>query len=302
MHLNIFIYIILNLIIIQLTGTDAIWMMQGIELLCIIGIATFGIGHGAIDHLIYNLKTGERKKTYTQFIIQYIIVALVIALIWYLAPALALIVFLLVSAYHFGQSQFVDNIGYSQVFKAVLYVSWGGLVLSFMIVFNKAAFMNSMIFQNSMANTIDWMVNYAEVLTFIYLAIFIVSFGYFLVTRTIKPQKAALEVFVLALIACSFYLLPAFVAFSLFFVVIHSSKVLRQEYEFCKNEMKLPCIWSFIKLFLPLTMVSLAGIALIYLLVNNYSTSPPKALLFALLVLLSSITVPHAFVMEKFYR
>ena len=68
-------------------------------------ISTFGIAHGSIDNFLvkkrYNLNNFEFYSLYLISIVLYIIV-------WLISPKIAFISFLLLSAYHFGESHFSD--------------------------------------------------------------------------------------------------------------------------------------------------------------------------------------------------
>lgn len=68
----------------------------------IIGMICVGLPHGAVDHLIES-KTWDYKKA-PRFIGQYILLIVFMGIVWLLAPTLALIAFLVYSAWHFGQA------------------------------------------------------------------------------------------------------------------------------------------------------------------------------------------------------
>ena len=66
-------------------------------------ISTFGIAHGSIDNFLvkkkYDLNNFEFYSLYLVSIVLYIIV-------WLISPKIAFLSFLLLSAYHFGESHF----------------------------------------------------------------------------------------------------------------------------------------------------------------------------------------------------
>ena len=68
----------------------------------IIGMICVGLPHGAVDHLIES-KTWDYKKA-PRFIGQYLLLIVCMGIVWLLAPSLALIAFLVYSAWHFGQA------------------------------------------------------------------------------------------------------------------------------------------------------------------------------------------------------
>lgn len=94
--------------------------------LFLIGFITVGIPHGAVDHLI-EIGHWDSKKM-PRFIFSYLLQAAAMSFLWYLFPELALIVFLLYSAWHFGQAD-----GKQWDFSPTLSLIWGAFVLFYIV-------------------------------------------------------------------------------------------------------------------------------------------------------------------------
>jgi Brp/Blh family beta-carotene 15,15'-monooxygenase len=79
-------------------------------LLLLMGVFIIGIPHGSIDHYLYMVNTQVKinAKYLSKFLIQYIGVGLIYALFWWLNPVLALLIFIGISAYHFGELDTLD--------------------------------------------------------------------------------------------------------------------------------------------------------------------------------------------------
>jgi Brp/Blh family beta-carotene 15,15'-monooxygenase len=86
-----------------------------------------GIPHGGIDHLIHN--PDIRPRGLVHFILGYLLLMLVYGLLWWLLPMAALLAFLVMSAYHFGQSHFLGQ-GQIQTKEGLLYLLKGAFFLS----------------------------------------------------------------------------------------------------------------------------------------------------------------------------
>jgi hypothetical protein len=107
------------------------------------------------------------------------------------------------------------------------------------------------------------------------------------------------EIYLLVIIGCSFYIMDPFIAFALFFVIIHALKAMTQEYAFCKNKKIATSYKDFFKLFFPLTLISLFMVfAMTFAM---YYFDYLHLLPYLLLIFLSCITIPHSFVMDRFY-
>ena len=94
--------------------------------LLIVGLITVGIPHGAVDHLLETGKWDSKKAP--RFIVTYLLQAAGMAFLWYLFPELALILFLLYSAWHFGQAD-----GKQWDFSPALSLIWGAFVLFYIV-------------------------------------------------------------------------------------------------------------------------------------------------------------------------
>ncbi|MFM7727322.1 MAG: beta-carotene 15,15'-dioxygenase, Brp/Blh family, partial [Flavobacteriales bacterium] len=92
----------------------------------LIGLVTVGIPHGALDHLLETkqLDTGKLPG----FILKYLTIGLIMAILWSIAPTLSLLFFLLYSSWHFGQAD-----GKQWGMSAPLSLLWGASVLAFIL-------------------------------------------------------------------------------------------------------------------------------------------------------------------------
>lgn len=266
-------------------------------LFCAPFIFFIGIPHGAIDNILYQ----KRHPVSNRFFIGiYLLVIAVNVAIWVIVPQFAYILFLLISAYHFGQSQFTHALSTKSWVKQIIYISWGCGVLAALILFNLTE-LNILIEQYpefssfSIAHNkilLEWIFGSSTTLAFSMLL------------WQVKAKHFALESFLiesitLGLILLSFYLMPIIIGFSLYFVILHSVKVMREEFIFLKKE-KLVRSWlSFIKVLSPFSIISFLGLGLFILLIHYDILTIPYG--YALLIMISSITLPHVFVMERFY-
>lgn len=101
-------------------------------LICIPFILLFGIPHGAIDDVLYSRKSQKKSS----FISIYLLIISLNVVLWFLLPLAAYILFLFLSAYHFGQSQFSQYFEQQPLKFKVLYFFWGMSILSGLTYFN----------------------------------------------------------------------------------------------------------------------------------------------------------------------
>lgn len=296
MKSNVLIYIACNFLILQLVSLQSEFVTNIIYGCCVLGILTLGIAHGSIDNVLSGTKSG---KSNLQFILKYVLVVVLFATIWWLFPNLAFILFVLVSAYHFGQAQFVEyNLDHPALSK-LLFLSWGAVVLSLLFFFNGAEILASQKSQLPFSASLEHFVIHSSSYLAVISIVYAVLLSWAVATSRIRLQPLFKEVYILFLIISSMYLFDAFIAFSLFFIWIHSMKVMLQEFDFCQEKLEIKSVSSFILLFLPLTIASLIGTGAILLLVGK--VGGVQWLPYTLLILLSCVTIPHSFVMDRFY-
>ena len=296
MNKNVFAYIAFNLLLINLIGFDSPLLQNIISLICIGGVLTVGLAHGAIDNI---LAVGEDRSKQQIFILKYLLAATGFIVLWVFLPNITFVCFLLVSGYHFGQSQFVEYGSTNKLLNKLLYLNWGLMILFMVFYFNHEQLL--LFSQNSLSDieVFPWLINNSLVIALGLACIVFSSLIYFLVKGEIILSSIFQEFYLVALITISFYLFDTIIGFSLFFLFIHSMRVLQQEFEFCREKMSVKSLYSFVKLFFPLTFASIFGIGAVVFL--SYYLGAQHMIPYILIVMLSSFTIPHSFVMDKFY-
>lgn len=257
-----------------------------------------GIPHGAIDNVLF-LRNNQIKNW--EFIGVYLFIIGLNIILWVIIPSIAYVLFLLLSAYHFGQSQFSHYSNkHSLIYKA-LYFFWGISILAGLIYFNIGEiqlFMNesnefailSPLHEEIKMRTIFLSATSITIALMVFLSI----------KKSLHPEAFLMEILVITLVLTCFFLMPLLIGFTLYFVILHSFKVLREEYIFLNSKNEVNSIGNFVKLVTPFTLLSVGGIALLFgLIYLNILTLPYGYLL---LIAISSITLPHVFVMNRFYN
>jgi beta-carotene 15,15'-dioxygenase len=292
MSISFYILLFSNIILFAISQIGLTFLEDNHILLSLILIAVFGIPHGAIDHLLFMKNT---KRSALFFYTFYLIFILSVVALWIITPTLSLILFLFVSSYHFGQSQFERYPKLSRAMRARLYFVWGTFVLSAFVLFNLQEI-------HQMANTFPEFLVFQFIFDFTLFTIATFCSGLLLVYYGFVFRKAISvkkELLYLGLILLTFYFQPLLLGFALFFVFNHAAEVMQSEYVFLAKINRNFTITRFIKTLAPFTILSLIGILLLYIL--SYFSFISLSLPSILLIVISSLTLPHAIVMEVFY-
>lgn len=94
-----------------------------------------GIPHGALDHLIQEAtdKRLNRNYSFAGFITKYILIMAVYAMAWFWFSGLSLLIFLLISAWHFGETD-LENAPKNALIWSFARLIYGFYVLAFILL------------------------------------------------------------------------------------------------------------------------------------------------------------------------
>ena len=258
-------------------------------------IFTVGIAHGSIDNYLLQQKY---KFSNFKFYTLYLTPVILHILMWFVVPTISFCLFLIFSAYHFGESHFSDyNI--KSKFKFVLYFSWGCMLLSSLIIFNNDELITLSIKYNNSLFLFIYSSNITPIVCYISFATSLMLLIYLLINRIITLQDFTSEVFHFGLIILTFFLFPILISFTLYFIFIHSFRSLNHEFVFLKSKKIIFSLKDFILILLPHTLIAQIFSLFFLMLIsfNIITISFP----IALLMIISAITIPHVVVMSAFY-
>ena len=267
-------------------------------IICLSLIIVLGIPHGAIDNILF-LKKHRVSKL--KFYVYYLTTIVGNILMWLWMPLLSFLFFIGISAYHFGQSQYAHHIVKEKLSDKFLFFSWGLAVLSGLLFFNAEEI--SLLITTVQEFNVFGVSSYKNLVAVsFYTSLGLVFIFYILkyFSNAFKLETIFTELFTLGLIFMGFYVFPLLVGFTLYFVILHSIKVLQEEYDFVKTQRIIDSGLSFVKLLAPYTLLSIIGISLLFAAIHYEVLQISYA--YCILILISSITVPHAYVMERFYK
>ncbi|MDA0314546.1 MAG: Brp/Blh family beta-carotene 15,15'-dioxygenase [Bacteroidetes bacterium] len=246
-----------------------------------------GIPHGGIDHLIHNPEI--RPKGLFHFILRYLLLMLGYGLLWWLLPLAALIAFLGLSAYHFGQSHFLEQ-GKLQNKEGWLYLLKGAFFLAVIL------FGDWKMTQEILSSIVNLQID--EDLRLAIVGILMVSS---LVVQGFTEKTFGLgDGLDYLVLVPMLYFSPLLISFSVYFGFWHSLPSMLAEYSYLQ---KLPAFNSPLKFgrqLLPFSAISLLGIGAIFYFGMEFLDSNQLYLLF--FVMISLISLPHILYMDTFLK
>jgi Brp/Blh family beta-carotene 15,15'-monooxygenase len=249
-------------------------------------LLSIGIPHGAIDHLISNPKID--RNSLGKFLVIYLSLIAVYLLIWYFLPLIALAAFLLMSAYHFGQSHFLAEQPKKSAW--LLYITRGGYFLFAILL---GDWETTKLILSPLIN-LDYL-NQSRIL---FLLIFL--FSTLLAQGIFGPKFQKIQLLELLLLAPIFYFSPLLISFVVYFGFWHALPSMFAEYSYLSSFKAYDSVKKFSIQLLPFSLISFIGIGLILFLGLKFLKSNELILLF--FVLISLISFPHILFMDRFLK
>ncbi len=250
-----------------------------------------GIPHGATDHVIHqhvnNLPILDKKELLV-FVARYLGIIAVYGLVWFFFPVFSLAVFLIISCYHFGQSQlYFISIDEKNPVKNLLYLSWGITILGAILVFNytesEEILLTLIPVEMLPTPSLTTQIIYgAGIITLLLLALFTLS-------KKINALNFGIEMVSMGTLIVLCYFAPLLIAFAVYFALWHSLKTIKTELETIKGEGTDYKI--FYKRALPFSVLSFFGIGIL-LAVSLWLESVVSPYL-VFFIAVSTLTLPH---------
>lgn len=257
-------------------------------------ILVFGIPHGASDPIIFNFVSNRdiNKQPPLKFLLIYVALISGYLALWIFFPLPSLIIFLVVSAYHFGEAQFVRS-GRVNL-KALLAVVWGGsiLLLLFLPHLDILETWLSPIIRNQ--TVFDFLTTHNQLIN-------IAAIGTLLGSIAIINKKVLIKEFIeLVALLILFNHVSILIAFSVFFAVWHSHDSLQLQFSGLK---RLDKNLSFMKFILKLSPFSIMSIlALMVFTYLAYTMDLEISWIISFFILVALITLPHSLLIHNFYK
>lgn len=261
-----------------------------------------GIPHGATDHVIDRFHKAQQGSPFSwgKFLTTYLGAMGLYGVAWYVFPLLSLTIFILISAYHFGQSQLMFiRTGENDLLKQLAYLCWGLLILGGIIGFHPVASGEILAVLLDQHLITSWqqyvyvvMVGSGGVLTLILWRFWQKGF---LNTRELAIEAGHI-VFLLGLA----YSTSLLISFSIYFGLWHSLSSISHEIQIFK-EANADFRWkNFVQYALPFSLMSFVGIGLLIWGGQMLSAVISPYLLF--FIAISTLTLPHMVFMQGFYQ
>ena len=254
----------------------------------------FGILHGANDLVLISRIKSDGKSTFKRILLGYISIIAIFVTLFTKFPDIALLMFIMVSSYHFGEQQwhwiFKDEKGIAiKIFQAL----YGLLLLHLLFFFNlkKVIEIIYKITKVSIDENSIILALFTTMLLFAFSTIFIMMNSKKLIVHIIE------EFFYLIILCLIFKSSSLIWSFTVYFVFWHSLPSLHDQITFLYGKFTFDNFKKYFKSAFIYWIISLIGIVLLFLFTKDWLFF--DALFFSFL---AAITFPHTLVIIKMYE
>jgi Brp/Blh family beta-carotene 15,15'-monooxygenase len=255
-------------------------------------ILTVGILHGANDLILIRSTNGHRKDVSSQKnLLYYICIVLIGLLLFYLLPIVALLLFIIVSAFHFGDQQgLYFNFNTSKL-VVVAYPFLYGLLILFLLFFFNSTEVTTIVTEIIKTKVTSFYITEILITT---LSLFLVISAYFYWKFEPFRKKIPTELFYLVVFTILFKTSSLIWGFAIYFIIWHSVPSILDQMKFIYGAATFKHFKTYCKNGFIYWLASIIGIIVLYLLFKDQEIF--NALFFSFL---AAITFPHVFVILK---
>jgi Brp/Blh family beta-carotene 15,15'-monooxygenase len=259
------------------------------DYLAYILVISIGIIHGANDLLILSTKEQNNKRLKKNLII-YIGIIFLCILTYLYSSFVAILLFVLLSAYHFGEEHFEQKINVNPIFNLVYFSVYGLLIFSLLFyqsLMDVDAIMIELTGKSFTKLQIELSLLSSSILLFL-------GSLYLIIIQKYDLNLFVREFFYLVLLFLVFKTSSLVLGFAIYFIFWHSIPSIIHQIEFISGNLNRKNIFSYIKKAMIYWAISIFSLIILYQLV-------PQLELFAtvVFVILFAVTAPHTWVMYK---
>lgn len=263
------------------------------DTLAYILILSFGILHGANDIKLLQItgRSEGRNYSYIRILVYYVVFVLVVAGLFFFIPAVALSLFILFSAYHFGEQHWISRTNDHKLTEVLFFTFYGLLVL--LLLFSA---------HGTEVHTVVQKITGLEFAAPNYvLATYIAGFITVLLYAKIFKQITSdilLELFYLLVFYIVFNTASLLWAFAIYFIIWHSIPSLSDQIVYLYGDFNKKHFLQYLKSSLVYWGISVLALVVLFVFIDDASAG----FLPLLFSFLAAITFPHVLVISRLNR
>lgn len=254
-----------------------------------ITLVFFGLPHGSLDHLVAQ-KT-DQQFNFIRFILLYLLQIAVVAICWIFFPLSSLSFFLVISAWHFAETDQIPSISTDKIYAVFITIIYGFGILGWILLSHSNQTLTylaslSASFANG-SGLFLWLIKWQLAI------VFCCGFLVLIIAALLSYKNHDFTLVKTVLLLLITFHLPLLTAFAFYFGLWHALHALLD----IKSHLSISWKELFIKA-LPLSAISVAGLILFLIFIGRFHFN----LVLLTFIFISALTLPHARVMDGMYQ
>ena len=258
-------------------------------------ILSFGILHGANDLVLINeLDINNKPKSFLKLLFSYVVIVLSAVALFVFIPSIAMLLFIIISAYHFGEQHWQKlKEEQPQVITILFQLNYGLFILFLLFAFHKTEVIEIVYKITSITVGEMFIEIVFSISTFLLIVLTL-----FIANKTIEFKKNIPEQLLYILVFAIIFKVGSLIwAFTIYFILWHSIPSLNDQIKFLYGSYSFKNFINYFKSAFLYWVVSLIGITILYYFFKDQKLF--EALFFSFL---AAITFPHAWVILKMFK
>ena len=257
-------------------------------------IFSFGIIHGSNDLLLINsMSNSKNKYSITSVFLIYILTVLATVITFYFFPSWALALFIVFSAFHFGEQHWEHhNLKFKKSLVSLYYLIYGMLILHSLFLLNLYDVIEVVkaITGYSVEKRVFEYCFYVTIICFVLLSLFFsIKSAYFRV-------KLLTELFYLIIFVIIFKVSTLIWGFTIYFIFWHSIPSLFEQIKFIYGDFNKNTVLKYSAKAFPFWLFSVIGIGIMYFIFKDLTMF--YAIFFSFI---AAVTFPHSIVINLMF-
>ena len=266
--------------------------MSGLEIICLLFISIFGVPHGAFDYEFIRRASKGRDRVFVIMIAAYLTLVVFSFTLWFSAPTFSILLFLLISTYHFGAADALNygvEPNYPKYLVICSTITQGGTITILLPLLHWARI--SQYFSELQSD-------HETVFNWLMLGGFFWAISALVVSIKLLKSGQREKLIAIPLICLSVWAMEPLLFFTLFFCCSHAWSHYKKSQQCLSFEGSFPSISFFVITVLAWILIAVVGLGLLPASDEVLWLTTNPSLLRGVFATLFALTVPHILVID----
>ena len=252
-------------------------------------IFTVGILHGANDIFILSKNDILFNKMLKNLIV-YVGIIILSIIFYFIDSRIAIALFVLFSAYHFGEEHYENRVNLNFVFNSIYFFVYG-LVLFSLLLYMNLEYVNTIVYELTESYFIN---DYIEVVLISTSILYILLTLFLYLKKKFRISEIVEEIFYLLLFSLIFEATSLILGFAIYFIFWHSIPSIIGQIKYISGDISKKSVFTYLKKAFIFWLISVVFLVSLYIWIPDIDYLEN-----AVFLILFAVTAPHIWVMYR---